>query len=87
MKTHFVDKGYAVILGEYGAMARTNVDHHASYRQYYLEYITQSIVDHGMVPFYWDTGYFGNYGSALFNRQTGEVLEPELVEVIVSALD
>jgi endoglucanase len=87
MKTHFIDKGYAVILGEYGAMARTNVDHHAEYRRYYIEYITHSLVDHGLVPFYWDAGYFGNYGSALFNRQTGEVVEPALVEAIVSALD
>lgn len=87
MKTHFVDKGYAVILGEYCAMARTDVAHHAEYRRYYIEYITQSIVDHGLVPFYWDAGYFGNYGSALFDRQTGEVVEPELVEAIVSALE
>jgi len=87
MKTNFVDKGYAVILGEYGVISRYDVEHHAEYRRYYMEYITRSIVEHGLVPFYWDNGYAGNHGFALFDRSTGENVEPEIIEAITSALD
>jgi endoglucanase len=79
MKTSFIDKGYAVILGEYAAMARLSVAEHAGYRKYYLEYITKSAVDHGLVPFYWDSGFTGDKGSGLFNRSTGAKVYPDIV--------
>lgn len=85
MKTNFVDKGYGVILGEYGAISRLSVDHHHEYRRYYLEYITQSIVDHELVPFYWDNGYTSDHGLGIFNRSTGEQYYSDLIEAITSA--
>ena len=45
------------------------------------------MVDHECVPFYWDNGYAGNHGFAVFNRNTGEQVYPELIEAMVSALD
>ncbi|RYZ48831.1 MAG: endoglucanase, partial [Chitinophagaceae bacterium] len=45
VKTKFIDKGYPVILGEYGAIARLNLGsdaantEHAAYRKYYTEYV------------------------------------------------
>lgn len=86
MKTNFVDEGVAVILGEYGAISR-NVEGHEQYRQYYIEYVTNSALEHGLVPFYWDNGYAGNHGFALFNRSTGEIINEGLLESIFSAAD
>ncbi|ROQ19565.1 endoglucanase [Marinimicrobium koreense] len=87
MQTNFVDQGVGVILGEYGVISRQNVEDHDTYRRYWNEYITQSALDHGMVPVYWDNGYAGNGGFALFDRYSGSVIEPELVEVLVEASD
>ncbi len=88
MKSHFIDKGVGVILGEYGAISRTALSEpdkseHAEYRRLYMEYITQSAREHGLVPFYWDNGYSGNYGFAIFDRSTGKQIYPELIDAIV----
>lgn len=85
IKSNFIDKGYGVILGEYGVIARTSVEGHEEYRRYYLEYITKSLMDHGLVPIYWDNGNTGNYGFGIFNRSTGEKAYPDLISAIVSA--
>ena len=82
MKTNFIDEGIAVILGEYGAIARTNIAEHEQYREYYLDYVTESAQSAGLVPFYWDNGDQGQNGFAIFNRSTGEILYPEMVEAL-----
>lgn len=88
MKTKFIDKGYPVILGEYAAMARTtlgttlNADH-AKYRRYYLAYISKSAAAHGLVPFYWDSGYTGDKGSGLFNRSDGSQAYPDMIKALL----
>jgi endoglucanase len=87
MKTNFIDKGIGVILGEYGAIARTNVEGHEVFRKYYLEYITQSAVNSGLTPVYWDNGYTGNHAFGLFDRATGTQAHPELIEVIVKPFE
>ena len=86
MKTNFVDQGYGVILGEYGTLARLTVDHHAQFREYYTEYVTQSMVDHGLVPVIWDNGAIGNNGMGLFNRSTSEQVYPEIINAIIKAV-
>jgi endoglucanase len=87
MKINFVDKGIGVILGEYGVVSRTNVADHETYRNYWNEYITKSAYTHGMVPVYWDNGYGGNGGMALFDRASGAQLYPGLIQAIVKADD
>jgi endoglucanase len=87
MKTHFVDQGVGVILGEYGVVSRLSVSGHATYRNYWNEYITQSAYNHGLVPIYWDNGYSGDGGFALFDRNTGSLLYPALIQAIVKADD
>jgi endoglucanase len=87
MKTGFVDKGIGVILGEYGVVSRTNIGDHEGYRVYWNEYITRSAYTHGMVPIYWDNGYGGNGGMALFDRASGTQLYPNLIQAIVKADD
>lgn len=87
MKVNFVDRGIGVILGEYGVASRPNVAGHEIYRRYWNEYITRSALSHDMVPVYWDNGYAGDGGFALFNRATGSESDPALVDVIVNAAD
>ncbi|MEB2784344.1 cellulase family glycosylhydrolase [Algoriphagus persicinus] len=81
MKTKFIDKGMAVLLGEYAATDKKAEDNDI-YREYYLRYITNSSIAHGLVPFYWDNGYKGDYGSALFDRSSGEQIYPDLIKAI-----
>jgi aryl-phospho-beta-D-glucosidase BglC (GH1 family) len=71
IKTKFVDKGIPVILGEYGAITiRTglgeNQETHGKSRNLYDETVTREAKNHGLVPFYWETG-------RVVNRNTGEV--------------
>lgn len=87
MKTEFIDNGVGVVLGEYGAISRPNVEGHEAYRQYYVEYVTQSAIEHGLAPFYWDNGDENAHGFAIFDRETGDVLYPDLLDAIVNAED
>lgn len=84
MKTKFVDQGYPVILGEFGARLRTNLsganfDLHKQSREYFLKYVTRSALNHGMIPVYWCAGL-----GELFNRNTGELLEPETAHALMA---
>ena len=85
MKSNFVDQGVAVILGEYGVVSRMNVSDHETYRVYWNEYITQSAVDHGMVPVYWDNGYTGDEGLGVFDRNNGNQIYPDIINALVKA--
>ena len=81
MKTKFIEKGIPVLVGEYGAVMKKADENH-SYLSYYLNYVTKSMVSHGLVPYYWDNGYGGDYGFALFDRNDGKQLYPDLIEAI-----
>lgn len=93
MRNKFINQGFGVILGEYGATARLNLGsdelnaEHAGFRLYYNAYITASMICRGLVPFYWDNGYTGNHGSGLFNRSTGAQVYPEIIDAIMMAVD
>lgn len=81
MKTNFIDQGIPVIVGEYGAIQKKS-DDNQKYLSDYLQYVTTSMIDRGLVPFYWDNGYSGDYGFALFDRNTNEQLHPDLIKAI-----
>jgi endoglucanase len=85
MKSNFVDNGFAVILGEYAATARTDLGpelnaEHEWFRLYYMYYISKSITAHNLIPFYWDSGFTGNHASGIFNRSTGAHAWPEIIK-------
>jgi endoglucanase len=84
VKTHYLDKGVPVIIGEYGACNQQGFE---DYRRYYMEYVTKAAVDRGIVPVYWDNGGEGSGGEkfALFNRSTGAPLHPKLLAAMVRA--
>lgn len=70
MKTTFVNKGYPVIMGEYGCAKRTIKDaalqkRHDESRQYWYKYITSVAKKNGVLPFLWDSGN-------ILNRKTLE---------------
>lgn len=60
LKTTFVDKGYPVVVGEYGAMARTLTPaqgmqaYHDESRQYWYNFSTSYAMEAGCIPFVWD---------------------------------
>nr|WP_315219969.1 glycoside hydrolase family 5 protein [uncultured Duganella sp.] len=85
MKTNFIDKGIPVILGEYSANLRSNVDPTGKYRKLWNQYITQAAFKRGVVPMYWDSGFTGNHASGLFNRSNGTQAYPDVVTGIVNA--
>jgi hypothetical protein len=93
MKAKFIDKGYAVILGEYGVISRLGLgstalnNEYAGYRRYYMEYVTGSMFKHGLAPFYWDNGGTGNYSLGIFERSTGAKAYPDIVKAITDAVD
>jgi endoglucanase len=87
MKSNFVDKGIGVILGEYGVASRPSIADHERYRVYWNQYISQSAVDHGMAPMYWDSGGKGIDGSTgVFDRDTGDQLFPDIIDAIVGVV-
>ncbi|WP_294322240.1 glycoside hydrolase family 5 protein [uncultured Sphingomonas sp.] len=85
MKVTFADRGIPVILGEYGAIAKTEYDPTQKYRTEWDRYVTRSAVQHGMVPIYWDNGPTGNHTLGLFDRTTGQTVHTTIVKTIVEA--
>jgi len=79
MKVKFVDKGIPVVIGEYGASARTGITeialHNAS-REYWYKTVVQYAVNRGLIPYVWDTG-------DLINRNTGSVKDQGAIQSIM----
>ena len=86
MKTKFIDKDIPVIMGEYGAMRRTNINDHDNYRIYYTSYVTQAMVKVGIIPFLWDNGYTGNHGFGVFNRSTGAQVDRNVIQAVINSV-
>lgn len=83
MKTNFIDEGIGVILGEYGAILRTDVEGSETFRAYYLEYVSNAARTRGLVPVYWDNGPTTNHAMGIFNRTTGELVYPDILNAIM----
>jgi endoglucanase len=66
LKNTFTSKGYPVIIGEYAALQRTlpNDDQtkHNNSVKYYYQYLNQTAVNCGIVPFAWDTNDISGLG-------------------------
>jgi endoglucanase len=87
MKTRFIDGlGVPVIMGEYGAMLRSEYDSTERYRIYWHEYITRSAYQHGLVPVYWDNGYTDDHQMGLFDRATGTAVHSGVIRAIVNSV-
>lgn len=66
IKQLWVDKGYPVVMGEYGVVTPPkdksdgNVNDLADTKRYYMSYITSAAKKNGIVPIVWDNGTFYN---------------------------
>lgn len=83
----FVSQGYPVIIGEFAAgdksdMSEANTD----YRRYWCEYVVKSAKSNGIIPVYWDNGWNGENGLALFDRTANSVTQSEIIEGMVRAI-
>ena len=85
LKTAYADKGIPVIIGEFGAISKTEYDAPMKYRNFWDNYLTSSAKRHGLVPVYWDNGYAGNHQFGLFDRTTGAQYYPTTVSSIITA--
>ena len=86
MKVKYVDKGIPVILGEFGAIRRTEFPGAEAYRVAWNKYVARSAWTHGTVPVYWDAGGAAqNHSMGLFDRTTGAQVYPELIKALVDA--
>ena len=88
MKTSFVDKGYPVILGEYGVIRRTTYSgdalmHHLNSRAYYLRYVTEQAKNYGLIPFYWDNGSTGNLAFGIIDRKTNRIADEKALNALI----
>ena len=88
MKTHFFDKGYPVLIGEFGANQRLAIGkdalHDASVKDYYKAVVT-SAINNGCVPVAWDTNG-GLPSMTIFNRANTTVSNANILESIQEAV-
>ena len=88
MKTHFFDKGYPVLIGEFGANQRLAIGkdalHDASVKDYYKAVVT-SAINNGCVPVAWDTNS-GLPCMTIFNRANTIVSNANILESIQEAV-
>jgi len=87
MKKQFVDKGVPVLLGEFGAIRRSqltgdNLKQHLAARAYYHKYIVSAARRNGMIPFYWDTGNVGPNSFGLFDRKNNTVVDQQTINAM-----
>lgn len=91
MYNHFGSKGIPVIIGEYGAIWRT-IDasvqdkHDASIRLYHKT-VNQQAINHGCIPFVWDTNGRGKNSMDVLNRNTLSVFNPHALEGIKAGVE
>ena len=88
MKTNFFDKGYPVLIGEFGANQRMAIGkdavHDASVKDYYKAVVT-SAINNGCVPVAWDTNA-GLPSMTIFNRASTTVSNANILESIQEAV-
>ncbi|MFP4540663.1 MAG: glycoside hydrolase family 5 protein, partial [Opitutales bacterium] len=87
MKTQFVDQGIPVILGEYGAMRRSDLPEaqrtpHLAARAHYHETVTRQANALGLLPFYWDNGGTGHHAFGVFDRDARTVFDPQTLDAL-----
>ena len=88
MRTNFVDKGYPVLVGEFGANQRfasgKDSVHDASIKAYYKA-VTQYSIENGCVPVAWDTNYTSYPSMTIFGRAACKVFNDNMLSGIQDA--
>ncbi|KHD77916.1 cellulase [Actinoplanes utahensis] len=82
----FVAKGYPVFVGEYGSVDKTSADAtNNRYRADFARTLVATAKKYGAATAYWDNGYNGQYGFALFDRNSATVTQQGIIDAIMSA--
>ena len=91
MQDKFVKNDIPVIIGEYGCIDKSSA--YADFsgqiqgnRAYWDGYVACKAASMGMIPVYWDNGFNGVYGFGLFDRNTYEQTQPEIISTIIEAV-
>lgn len=83
----FTSQGIPVILGEYGAINKNNTEN----RAYHMEIVTRMCQQSGVVPCYWDQGWYDlslepDFSFTLIDRETYEPIYPEIISAMMRGL-
>ena len=71
-----------VFIGEWGSMAAQATANRAAHAQAYAQDTTTA----GLIPIWWDNGGSGSSSFSLFNRSTGAVTQPDIVNGIMAGV-
>ena len=87
LETAFTSKGIPVILGEYGAINKQNTQS----RAYHMEIVNRICQQIGIVPCYWDQGWYDltmnpDFSFTLVDRKTYEPIYPEIINAIMRGM-
>ncbi|MDP9794165.1 endoglucanase [Catenuloplanes nepalensis] len=88
-KTHdaFVTRGYPVFVGEYGSIDKTTYDpSNNTYRADFARALVAAAKKYGAATAYWDNGWNGQHGFALFDRSSATVTQQGIINAIMSAV-
>lgn len=81
----FVVAGYPVVVGEYGSVDKSSYDSlNTKCREDYAHTVTATAKKYGAAAVYWDNGFTGQYGLALFDRNTLAVTQQGIIDAIMS---
>jgi endoglucanase len=90
MQAKFTSKGIPVMVGEFGAIKRTGnpeltgveLSRHLASRTYFDKAVLTYCAQTGIKPFYWDEGFNGDNGFAVFDRVTTNVTDPDSLRAL-----
>lgn len=84
----FTSKGYPVVIGEYGAIDKSEYDsNNAASREEFAKKVCEYAEKYECVPVWWDNGHNGTYGFALFDRSTCKVTQQGIIDAIMSVCE
>lgn len=87
MYDKFGVQGYPVVIGEFGSVDKTSHDsNNNKYREAYAKAVTATAKKYKFVPVYWDNGFNGQYGFALFNRYNNTVTQQGIINAIMQGI-
>jgi len=85
LSKYFIDKGYPVIIGEFGAMNKDNLEARVLWSEYYI----QKASEKGIPCIWWDNGAFVGDGElfGLLDRRKGVWMYPEIIDALIKGLE
>lgn len=84
----FTSQGIPVIMGEYGCINKNNPEQ----RAYHVESVNRFCQMYGVVPVYWDQGWYdrsaaeADYSYTLVDRNTGETIDKVVTDALMRGM-